>query len=116
MYLVRYPEGTKTKTADLSMTEQCRLRRIGKGFSQALLGLCTESAPFLMTFLMTFNEWLDSLNHMIYLIFSHFLEILFPFCYAISTFKAAPYMLSSTMMSRKVMSSEMTDFDRPCIH
>ena len=50
---------------------------------------------------------------MIYLILSHFLEILFPFCYAISIFSATPYMLSSTMMRGKVMSSEMTDADRP---
>ena len=53
---------------------------------------------------------------MIYLILSHFLEVLFPFCYAISTFSAAPYMLSSTIMRGKVLSSEMTDADRPCIH
>ena len=50
---------------------------------------------------------------MIYLILSHFLEVLFPFRYANSTFSAAPYMLSSTMMRGKVMSSEMTDVDRP---
>ena len=50
---------------------------------------------------------------MIYLILSHFLEVLFPFCCAIS---ATPYMLSSTMMRGKVMNSEMTDVDRPCIH
>ena len=56
------------------------------------------------------------IDHMIYLILSHFLEVLFPFCYAISTFSAAPYMLSSTVMRGKVMSSEMTDVDRPCIH
>ena len=52
-------------------------------------------------------------DHMIYLILSHFLEVLFPFCYANSTFSAAPHMLSSTMMKGKVMSSEMTDVDRP---
>ena len=52
---------------------------------------------------------------MIYLIhvLSHFLEILFPFCYAVSIFSATPYMLSSTMMREKVMSSEMTYVDRP---
>ena len=55
-------------------------------------------------------------DHMIYLILAHFLEVLFPFCYAISTFSAAPYMLSSTMMRGKVMSSEVTDVDRPYIH
>ena len=53
---------------------------------------------------------------MIYLILSHFLAVLFPFCYAISTFSAAPYMVSSTIMRGKVLSSEMTDADRPCIH
>ena len=51
-------------------------------------------------------------DHMIYLILSHFLEVLFPFCYAVSTFSATPYMLSSTMLKGKVMSSEMTDVDR----
>ena len=56
------------------------------------------------------------IDHMIYLILSHFLEVLFPFCYAISTFSATPYMLSSTMMRGKVMSSEMTAVDRPRIH
>ena len=53
---------------------------------------------------------------MVYLTFSRFLKVLFPFCYAISTFSAAPYMLSSTVMRGKVMSSEMTDVDRTCIH
>ena len=56
------------------------------------------------------------IDHMIYLILSHFLEVLFPFCYAVSTFSATLYMLSSTMMRGKIMSSEMTDADRPCIH
>ena len=56
------------------------------------------------------------IDHMIYLILSHFLKVLFPFCYAVSTFSATPYMLSSTMMRGKVMSSEMTDVERPCIH
>ena len=53
---------------------------------------------------------------MVYLMLSRFLKVLFPFCYAISTFSAAPYMLSSTVMRGKVMSSEMTDVDRTCIH
>ena len=53
------------------------------------------------------------IDHMIYLILSHFLEVLFHFCYVISTFSATPYMLSSTMMRGKVMSFEMTDVDRP---
>ena len=56
------------------------------------------------------------IDHMIYLILSHFLEVLFPFCYATSAFSATPYMLSSTMMRGKVTSSEMTDVDRPSIH
>ena len=56
------------------------------------------------------------IDHMIYLILSHFLDVLFPFCYAISTFSATPYMLSSTMMRGKVMSSEVTDVDGPYIH
>ena len=55
-------------------------------------------------------------DHMIYWILSHFLEVLFPFRYAISTFSATPYMLSSTVMRGKVMSSEVTDADRPCSH
>ena len=75
----------------------------------------TRSAPFLMT------GGQENMNAeltiiMIYLILSHFLEVLFPFCYAISTFSATPYMLSGTMMRGKVMSSEMTDVDRPCSH
>ena len=51
------------------------------------------------------------IDHMIYLILLYFLEVLFPFRYAISTFSATPHMPSVTMMS-----SEMTDADRPCIH
>ena len=53
---------------------------------------------------------------MVYLMLSRFHKALFPFCYTISTFSAAPYMLSSTMMRGKVMSSEVTDVDRPYIH
>ena len=57
-----------------------------------------------------------TIDHMIDLTLSHSLEVLFPFCCAISTFSATPYMLSGTMMRAKVTSSEMTDADRPCIH
>jgi len=56
------------------------------------------------------------IDNMIYLILSHFLQVLFSFCCAISTFSATPYMLSSTVMRGKVKSSEMTDVDRPCIN
>ena len=56
------------------------------------------------------------IDHMIYFTFSHSLEVLFPSCYAVSTFSATPEVPSGTMVRGKVMSSEMTDVDRPRSH
>ena len=57
-----------------------------------------------------------TIDHMIDLTLSHSLEVLFPSCYAISTFSAKPYMPTGTMMRGKFMSSETTDVDIPCTH
>jgi len=48
---------------------------------------------------------------LIYLTLSHSLEVVFPSCYAISTFSATPYMPFGTVMG-KFMSSETTDVYR----
>ena len=48
---------------------------------------------------------------LIYLTLLYSIEVLFPSCYAISTFSATPYMPSGTIMG-KFMSSETTNVDR----
>ena len=56
------------------------------------------------------ERWKDHIT--IYLTFSHTLQVLFPFCYALSTFSATPSISSGTLVRRKVKSTEMTDLSR----